>query len=79
MNDCTSSILVILKKEEQLENSSDPSTATGTINNKFKLKLCIDYRKLNSHIMIAGQIKADGSLGKVISSYPLPAIENLLA
>ena len=25
------------------------------------------------------QIKADGSLGKVISNYPLPAIENILA
>ena len=29
--------------------------------------------------MTARQIKADGSLGKVISNYPLPTIDNLLA
>ena len=38
-----------------------------------------DYRKLNSHIVTAMQVKADGSLGKVISNYPLPTIDNLLA
>ena len=29
--------------------------------------------------MTARQIKADGNLGKVISNYPLPTIDNLVA
>ena len=45
----------------------------------FNLWLCIDYRKLNSCIQTAHQIKANSSLGKVISSYPLPTIDSLLA
>ena len=45
----------------------------------FNLRLCIDYRKLNSHIQTAHQIKANGSLGKVISNYPLPTINSILA
>ena len=77
--DWVSPILVFLKKEEQVENSSNPSTVTSIKKNKFNLRLCIDYRKLNSHIMTARQIKADGSLGKFISDYPLPTIDNLLA
>ena len=47
--------------------------------NKFNLRLCTDYRKLNNHIMTARQIKADDSLGKVISNYILPTTDNLLA
>ena len=78
MSDWASPILVIPKKEEWVENSSDPSTATSP-NKKFNLRLCIDYRKLNSHIVTARQIIADGSLGKVIFSYPLPTIGSLLA
>ena len=39
---------------------------------EFNLRLCIDYRKLNSHIVTARQIKSDGSIGKVIANYPLP-------
>ena len=35
--------------------------------------------KLNSQIITAYQIKADGSLGKVITNYPLPTIDDLLA
>ena len=34
---------------------------------------------LNSHIQTACQIKADDSLGKVISIYPLSTIDNILA
>ena len=39
----------------------------------------MDYRKLNSHIQTAHQIKANGNLGKVISNYPLPTIDSILA
>ena len=51
-----------------MENSSNASTATSTNSNKYNLRLFFDCRKLNSHIMPARQIKADGSLGKVISN-----------
>ena len=36
------------------------------------------FRKLNIHIVTARQINADYSLGKVVSNYPLPTIDNLL-
>ena len=78
MSHWASLILVVPKKEELAENSRNPSTTPSTNNNKFNLRLCIDYRKLNSHVMTERQIKADGSLGKVISNYPLPTIANLL-
>ena len=39
----------------------------------------INYRRLNSHIQTAHQIKAKGSLGKVISNYPLLTIDSILA
>ena len=51
----------------------------GSSNGKFNLWLCIDYRKLNSCIQTAHQIKADSSLGKVISNYPLLTIDSILA
>ena len=79
MSDLASPTLVIQKKGEQVENSSDQKTAASTTKNKFNLRLCIDYRKLNSCVMTERQIKADGSLEKVISNYPLPTIDNLLA
>ena len=41
--------------------------------------MSIDFRKLNSHIQTACHIKADGNLGKVISDYPLPMINSILA
>ena len=78
MSDWASPILVIPKMEEQTENSSNSNT-TASNNTKFNLRLCVDYRKLNSHIIIARQIKTDGSLSKVISNYPLPKTDNLLA
>ena len=79
MSDWASPILVVPKKEEWVENYSNPSMTASNNKNKFNLRLCIDYRKLNSHVMTARQIKADGSLRKVISSYPLPTIGNVLA
>ena len=76
MSNWASSILVVPKKEDHI----DSKTSAGTNkNNKFNLRLCIDYRKLNSQVVTACQIKADGSLGKVISNYSLPIIDNLLA
>ena len=36
-------------------------------NDKFNLNLHIDYRKLNRRIQTACQVKADGSLGKVMT------------
>ena len=55
----------------------DSNNAQGSSN--FNLWLCIDYRKLNSHIQTACQIKADGTSGKVISNYFLPTIDSILA
>ena len=69
-------ILVVPKKENSIDSNTSASTNK---NNKFNLRLCTDYRKLNSQVITAYQIKADGSLGKVISNYPLPTIDNLLA
>ena len=45
----------------------------------FNLRLCINCRKLNSYRQTACQIKANGSLGKVISNYLLPTINSILA
>ena len=61
------------KKQDHMETNWAQSSSN------FNLWLCIDYRKLNSHIQTAHQIKADGSLGKVISNYPLPTIDSILA
>ena len=63
-------------KKVCVETSSNTS---GSKNSMFNLQLCINYRKLNSQIQIAHQIKADGSLSKVISSYPLPTVDSISA
>ena len=55
-----SPILVVPKKEEHVQTGNNTS---GSKNSKFNLQLCIDYRKLNSQIQTAHQIKANGSLG----------------
>ena len=68
MNNWASPILVVPKKEECVDASNNPGMSK---NGKFNLWLCIDYRKLNRKIQTACQIKANGSLGKVISIYPL--------
>ena len=73
MSDWTSPILVVPKKQDCM----DSNNTQGSSN--FNLQLCIDYRKLNSHIQTACQIKANGTLGKVISNYPLPTINSILA
>ena len=78
MSDWASPILVIPKKEDCTDISSS-NTSGSSKNSKFNLQLCIDYRKLNSQIQTACKTKADGSLGKVISNYPLPTIDSILA
>ena len=76
MSNWASPILVVPKKEECM----DASNITGSSKNgKFNLWPYIDYRKLNSWIQTACQIKANGFLGKVISNYPLPTIASILA
>ena len=66
---------MVPKKEEHVDTSNNPGSSK---NGKVNLWLCIDYRKLNSQIQTACQIKAIGSLGKVIYNYPLPTIESIL-
>ena len=73
MNNWASPILVVPKKQDCMETNMSQGGSN------FNLWLCIDYRKLNSCIQTAHQIKADDSLGKVISNYPLPTINGILA
>ena len=75
MSDWASPILVVPKKQDCMEANNSKSSNNG----KFSLQLCINYRKLNSHIQTSHKIKANGSLGKVISSYPLLTIDSILA
>ena len=77
MNDWASPMLVVPKKEEWIDANSSVSNSRHSTG-KFNLRLCINYRKLNSRIQTVCQIKADGSLGKVISNYPLPTIDSIL-
>ena len=73
MNNWANPILVVPKKQDCMEKNN----SCGSSN--FNLWLCIDYRKLNSHIQTAHQIKADNSLGKIIFNSPLPTIDSILA
>ena len=69
-------ILVVPYKEEH-EDINGNNISGSSKNSKFNLELCIHYRKFNSQIQTACQIKADGSLGKVISNYSLPTIDSM--
>ena len=66
-----SPILVVPKKEEWVD--ANTNTSNNNIG-KCNLRLYIDYKKLNSRIQTACKIKVDGSLGKVISNYPIPTM-----
>ena len=68
------SVLVVPKKQDCKETIN----SQGSNNDIFNLWLYIEYRKLNSHIQTTCQIKADGSLGKVICNYPLLTIDSIL-
>ena len=43
--------------------------------NEVQLRMVIDYRQLNKRILT----DQNGKVGKVISNYPIPTIESLLA
>ena len=72
MSDWASPILVVPKKPT-------PQDTKSPNKKQYNLRLCIDYRKLNSQIIMARQAKSNGTLGKVVASYPLPTIDTLLA
>ena len=73
MSNWASPILVVTKKQDHMDTNNSQGS------NNFNLWLCIYYRKLNSCIQAACQIKGIGSLGKVTSSYPLPTMNSILA
>ena len=76
MSDWASPIVIVPKKEEHVETGNNTS---GSKNSKVNLWLCINYRKHNSQIQTAYQMKTNGSFSKVISNYPLPVIDCILA
>ena len=47
--------------------------------NEIQLKMVIDYRQLNKRILTCRALDRNGKVGKVISNYPIPTIESLLA
>ena len=81
ISDWASPILVVPKKDERPVPTKPNSSSSNLAKPKkeFNLRLCINYRKLDSHIVTARQIKSDGGIGKVITNCPLPTIDNLLA
>ena len=47
--------------------------------NKVQLRMVIDYTQLNKSILTSRAPDRDGKIEKVISNYPIPTIELLLA
>ena len=47
--------------------------------NEVQLRMVIDYRQLNKRILTSRVPDRNGKVGKVISNYPIPTIESLLA
>ena len=47
--------------------------------NEVQLRMVIDYRQLNKRILTSRALDRNGKVGKVISNYPIPTIESLLA
>ena len=47
--------------------------------NEIQLRMVIDYRQLNKRILTFRAPDRNGKVGKVISNYPIPTIELLLA
>ena len=72
MSDWANPILVVPKKPMH----QVPSTPNKE---QFNLRLCINYRKLNSQIKMTRQVKSNETSGKVVANYPLPTIDTLLA
>ena len=46
---------------------------------EVQLRIVIDYRQLNKRIITSRAPNSNGKIGKVISNYPIPTIESLLA
>ena len=46
---------------------------------EVQLQMVIDYRQLNKRIITSRALDRNGKIGKVISNYPIPTIESLLA
>ena len=46
---------------------------------EVQLRMIIDYRQLNKRIITSRAPDRNGKIGKVISNYPIPTIESLLA
>ena len=46
---------------------------------EVQLRMVIDYRQLNKRIITSRAPDRNGKIGKVISNYPIPTIESLLA
>ena len=65
MSDWASPVLVVPKKPA-------PQDPKSSGKKQFNLRLCTDYRRLNNQIITVRQIKSNGTLGKVVASYPLP-------
>ena len=78
MSNWASPVLVVPKKKDHADTSSS-NTPGSSEHSMLNLQLCTNYRKLNSQIQTAHEIKANGSLGKVISNYPLPMFDSILA
>ena len=76
MSNWASPILVVPKKPTQITLRASKQVTLRISSLTFIW--CIDYHTLNSRIIAARQIKADGRLGKVVANYPLPTIDNLL-
>ena len=47
--------------------------------NEVQLRMVINYRQLNKRILTSRALDRNGKVGKVISNYPIPTIESLLA
>ena len=75
MSDWASPKIVVPKNEEYVHSNDH---LVSSRNGKFNMWLCI-CRNFNSQIQTVCLIKADGSLGNVISNYPLPSVDSILA
>ena len=47
--------------------------------NEIQLRMVIDYRQLSKRILTSRAPDRNGKVGKVVSNYPIPTIESLLA
>ena len=56
-----------------------PKMQTSGKSNEVQLRMVIDYRQLNKRILTSRAPDRNSKVGKVISNYPIPTIESLLA